>query len=62
VLFVELQLRIKLQHAWATAVETMGTFLGQGLKARQGESHGLRFFDLVSFAFAHIEKAPRIPG
>ena len=25
----------------------MGTFLGQGLKARQGESHGLRFFDLV---------------
>ena len=55
-LFVELQLRTKLQHAWATAVETIGTFLGQGLTARQGESHGLRFFDLVSFAFAPIEK------
>jgi len=28
-LLLELQLRTKLQHAWATAVETMGTFLGQ---------------------------------
>jgi Region found in RelA / SpoT proteins len=26
-LLLELQLRTKLQHAWATAVETMGTFL-----------------------------------
>ena len=34
----------------------MGTFLGQGLKARQGESHWLRFFELVSSAFAPIEK------
>lgn len=27
-LSLELQMRTRLQHAWATAVETMGTFLG----------------------------------
>jgi len=34
---LEMQIRTKLQHAWATAVETMGTLLGQALKSRQGE-------------------------
>jgi ppGpp synthetase/RelA/SpoT-type nucleotidyltranferase len=34
---IELQIRTKLQHIWATAVETMGTLLGQALKYRQGE-------------------------
>lgn len=33
---VEVQLRSHLQHAWATAVETVGTFLKQALKASQG--------------------------
>ena len=59
---VELQLRTKLQHAWATAVETMGTFVGQALKSRQGESHWLRFFELTSSAFAHVEECPRVPA
>ena len=36
-LSVEMQIRTKLQHAWATAVETMGTFLGQ---AHKGPSRG----------------------
>jgi len=30
---IELQIRTKLQHIWATAVESMGTFLGQALKS-----------------------------
>ena len=34
---IEMQIRTKLQHIWATAVETMGTFLGQALKSRQGD-------------------------
>ncbi|WP_186307778.1 RelA/SpoT domain-containing protein [Paraburkholderia sp. BCC1884] len=34
---VEIQIRTNLQHAWATAVETVGTLIGQGLKADQGE-------------------------
>lgn len=59
---VEVQLRTKLQHAWATAVETMGTFLGQTLKARQGGAHWLRFFELTSSAFAYLEGEARVPG
>lgn len=59
---LELQLRTRLQHAWATAVETMGTFLGQELKLQQGEAHWLRFFELTSSAFAHMERAPLVPG
>lgn len=58
---LELQIRTKLQHTWATAVETMGTFLGQALKSRQGDQEWLDFFAIVSSAFAHIEKTPAIP-
>ena len=61
-LLLELQVRTKLQHAWATAVETMGTFLGQALKAREGEQRWLRFFEVVGSAFAHLEKSPLVPG
>jgi len=58
---LELQMRTKLQHTWATAVETMGTFLGQALKSRQGSREWLDFFAITSSAFAHIEKCPAIP-
>ena len=60
-LLIELQIRTKLQHTWATAVETMGTFLGQALKSRQGEKEWLDFFAIVSSAFAHMENSPRVP-
>ena len=33
---IELQVRSQLQHAWATAVETVGTFIQQALKSSQG--------------------------
>lgn len=58
---IELQIRSKLQHIWATAVETMGTFLGQALKSRQGDRAWLDFFAIVSSAFAHMEKRPSLP-
>jgi len=58
---LELQIRTKLQHTWATAVETMGTFLGQALKSRQGDKEWLDFFAVISSAFAHIEKTTPIP-
>lgn len=58
---VEIQLRTKLQHIWATAVETMGTFLGQALKSKQGDIEWLDFFTLVSSAFSFIEGTPQVP-
>lgn len=61
-LLIEIQLRTKLQHAWATAVETAGAFLGQALKSSEGEKDWLRFFSLVSSAFALNEGCPGVPG
>jgi len=58
---LELQIRTKLQHTWATAVETMGTFLGQALKSRQGDQEWLDFFAITSSAFAYKEKQPPVP-
>ena len=37
---IEIQLRTRLQHAWATAVETVGTFLGQSLKSSEAPKAG----------------------
>jgi len=56
-LLIELQLRSKLQHIWATAVETIGTFLGQGLKFSRGDEDWKDFFALVSSAFAIMESS-----
>ncbi len=61
-LLIELQIRTKLQHTWATTVETMGTFLGQALKSSQGNKKWLNFFSLSSAAFAYIEKTASVPG
>lgn len=59
---VEVQIRSLLQHAWATAVETVGTFTRQALKSSQGEDDWLRFFSLVGSAFAMREATPLVPG
>lgn len=61
-LLIEIQLRTRLQHAWATAVETAGAFLGQALKSSEGEQDWLRFFALVSSAFALTEDCPPAPS
>jgi hypothetical protein len=59
---IELQLRSPLQHAWATAVETVGTFLRQALKASQGHADWLRFFSLMGSALALRERTALVPG
>lgn len=61
-LSLELQIRTRLQHAWATAVETMGTFLGQALKSGQGEEQWREFFAIASAALADLEKTTPVPG
>jgi hypothetical protein len=57
---VELQIRTRLQHAWATAVETMGIFISHSLKSSQGPGEWLNFFSLVGNAFAYLEKTPTL--
>jgi hypothetical protein len=58
----EIQLRSRLQHSWATAVETVGTFTRQALKSSLGEEEWLRFFALMSSAHALREGTPTVPG
>ncbi len=61
-LLVELQIRTKLQHQWATAVETVDFFTRQAIKANDGHPDWMDFFKLVSSAFAIMEKTPLIPN
>lgn len=61
-MLVEIQFRTHLQHLWATAVETMGLFTNQAIKAGKGSSDVKRFFVLVSSLFAIEENTPIVPG
>jgi len=61
-MLIELQFRTHLQHLWATAVETMGLFTNQALKAGQGNEDIKRFFVLVSSLFALKEGSPVVSG
>jgi ppGpp synthetase/RelA/SpoT-type nucleotidyltranferase len=58
---IEIQLRSKLQHAWATAVETVDFFTGQALKSNIGDVEWKRFFALVSNEFSRIERRNGVP-
>jgi ppGpp synthetase/RelA/SpoT-type nucleotidyltranferase len=59
---IEIQLRSRHQHYWATAVETYSTFSGEALKSNIGPEEWKRFFALVSSIIAIDEKHPTIPG
>jgi hypothetical protein len=59
---IEMQLRSQYQHAWATAVETVGTFVQQALKSSLGEPDWLKFFALMGTAIALKEGGPPTPG
>ena len=61
---IEIQIRSKLQHAWATTVETVQTFTGQALKSKvkTGDPEWLRFFALMGSEIALREKRPPVPG
>ena len=59
---IEIQLRSRLQHAWATAVETVDTFSGQALKSSEGSEDWLRLFALMGTELAFQEGLPPVPG
>ena len=57
----EIQVRSQLQHQWATAVETVGTFTGDSLKSGIGDRDWLRFFALMSSVIAEREETIVVP-
>lgn len=61
-MLIEIQYRTKLQHYWATAVETMGLVSSTNIKSGEGDKNVKRFFLLISALFAHIENTPFPPN
>ena len=61
-LTVELQVRSRLQHAWATAVETAGTYRREALKSGKGDPRWLRYFALAGTSIAEQEKTSLVPN
>lgn len=59
---VEIQVRTRLQHAWATAVEAVGMWEGHDLKGSRGDPEWLRLFELMASEIAHSERQPELPG
>ena len=57
----EIQIRSRLQHQWATAVEVVGFFTDNDLKSSSGDTTWLRFFALMSSVFAAQEASPSVP-
>jgi Region found in RelA / SpoT proteins len=59
---IEIQLRSRLQHAFATTVETVTTFTRTPLKFGAGPTEWRVFFSLVGSAFALRERTPLVDG
>jgi hypothetical protein len=57
---IEVQLRTRLQHQWATAVETVDFFTRQTLKTGGGSDKWKRFFTLTAGIFAVKEHCPLV--
>lgn len=53
---IEVQLRTRIQHSWATALEIIDTFTGQALKSNQGDQHWESFFANISFIMSEMDK------
>lgn len=56
---IEVQVRTKLQHAWATAVETLDLFGGTRLKYADADPERARYFVIVSSLMALAEGLPQ---
>ncbi len=55
---IEVQIRSKLQHLWATAIETVDFFTRQAIKTNEGHPDWMYFFKLIGSAFAKMENCP----
>ncbi|WP_419782684.1 hypothetical protein [Malaciobacter marinus] len=53
---IELQIRTKVQHAWATAVEIVDLFTNQSIKTNTGKEEWKEFFKQASFHLGLIDE------
>jgi ppGpp synthetase/RelA/SpoT-type nucleotidyltranferase len=53
---IEVQIRTRIQHYWATALEIVDLFTGQALKSNNGNPEWARFFATASSQFAMMDK------
>lgn len=53
---VEIQIRTRVQHYWATALETIDIIENTSMKTGRGNENWMKFFKDVSGAFADFEK------
>lgn len=59
---IEVQIRSRVQHSWATAVEVADRGTRQALKTGKGSPEWRRFFALMSHVFAELEGTNPVPG
>lgn len=59
---VEVQIRTRMQHSWATTVEAVGLLRGEDLKGNKGSSDWLRLLFLMSAEFARAEGCAEPPN
>lgn len=59
---IEIQIRSRLQHAWATTVEVVDTITRESIKTGGGDPEWRRFFVLMASAMAMVEKRPLVQG
>ena len=59
---VEVQIRTRMQHSWATTVEAVGLMRREDLKGHHGSKKWLRLFELISAEFAVAENCIEPPG
>lgn len=53
---IEIQIRTKVQHAWATTVEVLGTYSNQRLKQSKGDPETLALLKEISELFQNYEE------
>ena len=57
-LMIEVQIRTKLQHLWATAVEVLSLYTKSDMKSSRGDAGMLRYMELISALFSIAEGTP----
>lgn len=59
---IEVQVRTRVQHSWATAIEMVDTFQKTAIKSSKGPKDWQDYFRMVSSGLAYVEGTNLVPG